>query len=1217
MSRRLLPRITPLPRRRRSSPSPHITAALAASLARVLASRATDPAWPRSLAALLPPPLTDARLAAAVSALADPDLALALLSWSSSSQPHHRGQHHHDNAPAPTPTPTPTPLAHSALLRLLARAGRFDAAEATLRSMSPAATPTRACLGELAASYADAGMDRKAAEMCARARELHGALPDPRHCNRLLRLLVERRLWVDARKLYGEMLDEEGGADNYSTCVMVRGLCLEGRVQDGRKLIEARWGVGCIPHVVFYNVLIDGYCRRGDIGSALLLLGDMDTKGFLPTVVTYGAVINWLGRKGDMEKIGSLLGEMRVRGLSPNVQIYNTVIDALCKWQSASQAMAVLKIMFAGGCDPDVVTFNTLISVFCQEGDVRRALQLLRAAIRRDLEPNQCSYTPLIHRFCIRGEVMVASDLLVEMMGRGHTPDVVTFGALIHGLVVVGRISEALIVREKMADRQVMPDATIYNVLLSGLCKKRMLPAAKNLLAEMLEQNVQPDKFVYTTLIDGFIRSENLSDARKVFEFMEEKGVCPDVVGYNAMIKGCCIQRFSVRRSAFAAPLALRAAGCRADAWCCWLQVLVSAWCLLPLAGRSWESPAASLREGEAARAKPAGSKGTAAAGWPVPSAAPGAPSLLCTKSNPPLRLTPESRDPRSCILHATVAWIISWRRVWYSGAGDNATPPGASAQLSKFFWPVRGHISSIIGQALERGRSSGSVELELERLHVNLSPFVVNRVLRGVSDSETAVRFYWWAESRPGFDHTQFAIAYIVSLLFIDGNFSLLSEFLDRVRSQGVALHRSLYRILISGYVRAGKFGSVIRTFDEMVTSGCREFGVDYNRLIGVLVKNCCFDLVEKYYGMALDKGFCLTQQNRLHDALQMLEKMGMKGTDPDVVTYTTVVDCLCDNKQFAEAVELWEDMVKRGLKPDTIACGVLIFGLCKNDRVNEAFELALRMLSLDLELSVCIYNALISGFWRSGSIGMVKDAEDLMKKMEMSGVNPDRYSYNQMLKGLCKAHQLDKAFAFVADHMEVGGFCDIVSCNILIDAFCKARKVNSALKLFKEMGYKGIQPDVVTYGTLINGLYSIGYHNLAEETFELMLKAQIVPNVNLYNIMLHNLCKVGHLKQAQNIFFQMIQMEVSPDIITFNTLIYWLGKSSRAIEALDLFRDMRGRGVEPDSLTFRYLISGLLEEGKATLSYEVWEYMMENGIILDRDVSDRLINMLKSKNK
>uniref|UniRef100_A0A0E0R3X3 Uncharacterized protein n=1 Tax=Oryza rufipogon TaxID=4529 RepID=A0A0E0R3X3_ORYRU len=525
----LLPRITPLPRRRlrRShSPNPLISPAVAASLAGVLATRSTNPTWARSLAALLPSPLSDAHLAAAVSSLPDPDLALALLSWSQSPD-------HHEALPGPA-----TPLAHSALLRLLASSRRFDAVDDTLQSMSLAgAAPTRACLGALVAAYADAGMLGKATDMCERLREQYGSLPEVTHCNRLLKLLVEQRRWDDARKLYDEMLGEDSGADNYSTCVLVRGLCLEGRVEEGLKLIEARWGAGCIPHVVFYNVLIDGYCRRGDMGRGLLLLGEMEAKGFLPTLVTYGSLINCLGKKGDLEKIGSLFLEMRKRGLSPNVQIYNSVIDALCKCWSATQAMVILKQMFASGCDPDIITFNTLITGLCHEGHVRKAEHFLREAIRRELNPNQLSYTPLIHGFCMRGELMAASDLLMEMMGRGHTPDVVTFGALIHGLVVAGKVSEALIVREKMTERQVFPDVNIYNVLISGLCKKHMLPAAKNILEEMLEKNVQPDEFVYATLIDGFIRSENLGDARKIFEFMEHKGVRPDIVSCNAMIK--------------------------------------------------------------------------------------------------------------------------------------------------------------------------------------------------------------------------------------------------------------------------------------------------------------------------------------------------------------------------------------------------------------------------------------------------------------------------------------------------------------------------------------------------------------------------------------------------------------------------------------------------------------------------------------------------------
>jgi pentatricopeptide repeat protein len=100
-------------------------------------------------------------------------------------------------------------------------------------------------------------MEGKAVEICVRTMELHNVLPEPRQCNHLLRLLVEHCRWVDVRKLYDEVLAEEGIMDNYNTCVMIRALCLEGRLEEGRNLIKARWKAGCVPQVVFYNVLID------------------------------------------------------------------------------------------------------------------------------------------------------------------------------------------------------------------------------------------------------------------------------------------------------------------------------------------------------------------------------------------------------------------------------------------------------------------------------------------------------------------------------------------------------------------------------------------------------------------------------------------------------------------------------------------------------------------------------------------------------------------------------------------------------------------------------------------------------------------------------------------------------------------------------------------------------------------------------------------------
>jgi hypothetical protein len=74
----------------------------------------------------------------------------------------------------------------------------------------------------------------------------------------------------------------------------------------------------------------------------------------------------------------------------------------------------------------------------------------------------------------------------------------------------------------------------------------------------------------------------------------------------------------------------------------------------------------------------------------------------------------------------------VSWSQVRFcsnsSSTGD--ATPGTLGRLSEFFCPVQVHVSGLIVQALERGRLSDSVELELDRLHVDLDPFVVNWVL-------------------------------------------------------------------------------------------------------------------------------------------------------------------------------------------------------------------------------------------------------------------------------------------------------------------------------------------------------------------------------------------------------------------------------------------------------------------------------------------------------
>lgn len=246
--------------------------------------------------------------------------------------------------------------------------------------------PTREALSALVDAYADSGLVDKALEFYHMVGEMHNCVPSVFACNSLLGVLVKHRRTEIACRVYDEML-ENSCVDDYSTCIMVRSLCKEGKVKEGWKLIEDRWGEGCVPNVVFYNTLIDGYCKTGDVESANGLFKKLKLKGFLPTLETYGAMINGFCKEGKFEAIDRLLVEMKERGLNVSVQVYNTIIDAQYKHGCAVEVVETMRRMIKSGCEPDIITYNTLINGSCMEGKVKEAAKFLEQAMKRGLMP--------------------------------------------------------------------------------------------------------------------------------------------------------------------------------------------------------------------------------------------------------------------------------------------------------------------------------------------------------------------------------------------------------------------------------------------------------------------------------------------------------------------------------------------------------------------------------------------------------------------------------------------------------------------------------------------------------------------------------------------------------------------------------------------------------------------------------------------------------------
>nr|AYM00827.1 pentatricopeptide repeat protein [Salvia miltiorrhiza] len=429
-------------------------------------------------------------------------------------------------------------FAYSSLLKLLARSRVFAEIDTVLLEClhSEEKRPTHEALGIVIRACAESGVCFKALELYSYLLRNYNALPQLPACNSLLNGLVKEGKLDAAWRVYEEMVRRDEASeisclDNYSVSIMVKGLCKEGKVEKGRRLIEKRWGRNCIPNIVFYNILIDGYCKRGDLTRAHEFFEELKVKGFFPNQETYGAMIDGFCKRGEFEKVDQL---RRIP------LIYNNVVDGKCKYSLVGEAFETTRKMMEVGCPLDIVTYNSLISNACKDGNVLDAEKLLEEGINRGLVPNKLSFTPLIHAYCRERNFERASCLLVEMTRSGHKPDLITYGGLIHGLVVAGEVEAALTIRNNMVERGVSPDACIYNVLINGLCKKSRLADAEQLLQEMLGCNVSLDAYVYATLVDGYIRSGNFDDAEKLFDLIIKRGVDPGIVGYNAMIKGYC-----------------------------------------------------------------------------------------------------------------------------------------------------------------------------------------------------------------------------------------------------------------------------------------------------------------------------------------------------------------------------------------------------------------------------------------------------------------------------------------------------------------------------------------------------------------------------------------------------------------------------------------------------------------------------------------------------
>ncbi|GFY87739.1 pentatricopeptide repeat (PPR) superfamily protein [Actinidia rufa] len=354
--------------------------------------------------------------------------------------------------------------------------------------------------------------------------------------NSILDVLVKEDIDL-AREFYRKKMMGCGvRGDEYTFGILMKGLCLTNRIDEGFKLLAAMKNHGLTPNTVIYNTLLHGLLQ-----ALVMLERRVSVMGLLLDVVTVTKVIEILSNVGRVSEAVEVLERVESKGINVDVVAYNILIKGFCRTGKTKIAFRYLKEMENKGCLPNVDTYNALISGFCEAGMLDSALDVFHemktAGIRLELcHPlsfllrwEKCFRELLIGAFeysdsVKRAALKMQRGFYDQMTGEGGVPSAIVYAYLIHGLCQKGFAKEAVELTSEMFKLAYFPIASTFNALINEFCSQGKVGSAIKFLEDMIGRGCLPNIGSYSPLVEAFCTKGDFQNALSLFLQMLDKG---------------------------------------------------------------------------------------------------------------------------------------------------------------------------------------------------------------------------------------------------------------------------------------------------------------------------------------------------------------------------------------------------------------------------------------------------------------------------------------------------------------------------------------------------------------------------------------------------------------------------------------------------------------------------------------------------------------------
>jgi pentatricopeptide repeat protein len=282
----------------------------------------------------------------------------------------------------------------------------------------------------------------------------------------------------------------------------------------------------------------------------------------------------------------------------------------------------------------------------------------------------------------------------------------------------------------------------------------------------------------------------------------------------------------------------------------------------------------------------------------------------------------------------------------------------------------------------------------------------------------------------------------------------------------------------------------------------------------------------------------------------------------DPDVVSWTTIMDAYVQHGLGNEALLCFNRMRDAGVDPDAVTyiCTLKACGIIGCFQIGEEIEAELQKKGLMPKNS-----EIVEG--EAGKRELPLENCNIIKgEVRKRGSFPEAVALGSTLVDMyAKCGRLEKAQQ-VFDGLLVR---NNVSWNVMITGYVQHGLNGDALECFFKMQGEGVLPDARTYASVLKACGALRSLEIGEcISVEIQKRGLLKKDVVLGTTLVDMYAKCGMMQKAREVLEQLPMR----DVVAWNALVSGYVKQGFGSEALECFRQMRREGISQNVVSYIY---------------------------------------------